>query len=208
MSAFLMGTDDAAIGYVSIVFLSTEAAAALERQALDKSAALALLGGSYSANAYPFNTRHQNCNQWLLELMATSWGALAPDPRSSGAPTTQEAQHMAQRAAGPARAQAQRWLQAQGYAPTVFDLGWRPWLWAAAFVPWLHLDDHPEEALARNRVAVTMPESIWAFVRERLPQARRLEICHDSRRVVLRQGWEPIADGCRPGPSDEVRALP
>ncbi len=208
ISAFLMGTDDAAIGYVSIVFLPGEAAAALERQALDKSAVLGLLGGSYSANAYPFSTRHQNCNQWLLELLAASWGALEPAPQSSGAPTTQEAQQMAQRAAGPARAQAQRWLQAQGYAPTVFDLGWRPWLCAAAFVPWLHLDDHPEEALARNRVAVTMPESIEAFVRGRLPQARRLEICHDSRRVVLRQGWEPIAEGCRPGPGDEARALP
>jgi hypothetical protein len=190
ISAFLMGTDDAAIGYVSIVFLPIEAAAALERQALDKSAVLGLLGGSYSANAYPFSTRHQNCNQWLLELLAASWGALAPD------------------ATAPARAQTQRWLQAQGYAPTVFDLGWQPWLWAAAFVPWLHLDDHPEEALARNHVAVTMPESIEAFVRERLPQARRLEVCHDSRRVVLRHGWQPIDEGCRPGPGDETRPLP
>lgn len=216
ISAFLMGTDDAAIGYVSIVFLPGEAAATLERQALDKSAVLGLLGGSYSANAYPFSTRHQNCNQWLLELLAASWGALAPAPRLTGTPgasaapdaNAATAAQVEPGAAAPVRAQAQRWLHAQGYAPTVFDLGWQPWLWAAAFVPWLHLDDHPEEALARNHVAVTMPESIEAFVRERLPQARRLEVCHDSRRVVLRHGWEPIDEGCRPGPGDETRPLP
>jgi hypothetical protein len=216
MSAFLMGTDDAAASYVSIVFVPDAAAAALERQALDKSTALGLLGGSYSANAYPFSTRHQNCNQWLLELLAASWGAPAPDPQPTGTPAAPAANdanaataaQVERAATAPARAQTQRWLQAQGYAPTVFDLGGRPWLWAAALAPWLHLDDHPEEALARNRVAVTMPESIEAFVRERHPQARRLEICHDSRRVVLRQGWEPIAEGCQPGPGDEARALP
>ena len=37
------------------------------------SAALALLGREYSANAYPFSPRYQNCNQWVAELLATAW---------------------------------------------------------------------------------------------------------------------------------------
>ena len=190
MSAFLMGTDDAAVGYVSIVFLPEAEAAALERSALDNRQALALLGASYSANAYPFSTRHQNCNQWLVELLASSWNP-APDDD----PTAP-------------RERAQRWLRDEGYTPTRFEFGARPVLWLAAVVPWLHLDDHPAEDLERNRLAVSMPESIEAFVRARVPRAERLEICHDSRRAVLRRGWEPIADGCRPGPGDEVRPLP
>ena len=40
--------------------------------------ALALLAGEYSANAYAYSTRYQNCNQWLVELMASAWGADAP----------------------------------------------------------------------------------------------------------------------------------
>ncbi|MCK7494979.1 MAG: DUF2145 domain-containing protein [Comamonadaceae bacterium] len=32
--------------------------------------------GTYSANAYPFSTRYQNCNQWVMELLASAWGAL------------------------------------------------------------------------------------------------------------------------------------
>lgn len=190
LSAFLMGTDDASVGYVSIVFLPEAEAAALEPRALDNRRALALLGGSYSANAYPFSTRHQNCNQWLVEFLASAWDSAAADDLQAP------------------RERAQQWLRNAGYAPTVFDLGARPLLWLAAVVPWLHLDDHPSDALQLNRVAVSMPESIEAFVRERVPGAERLELCHNSRRVVLRRGWEPIAEGCRPGPEDRVRALP
>jgi hypothetical protein len=190
MSAFLMGTDDAAIGYVSIVLLPVAEAAALERQALDKRRALALLGASYSANAYPFSTRHQNCNQWLVELLASTWDKTAADDAQTP------------------REQAQAWLREAGYAPTVFDLGTRPLLWLAAVVPWLHLDDHPSESLQLNRVAVSMPASVESFVRSRVPDAVRIELCHDSRRVVLRRGWEPIAEGCQPEPGDTVQSLP
>jgi hypothetical protein len=190
LSAFLMGTDDAALGYVSIVFLPEAEAAALERRALDNRLALALLGDSYSANAYPFSTRHQNCNQWLAELLAATWGPWRAD------------------GAAPTREGAQRWLREAGYAPTTFDLGARPLLWLAAVVPWLHLDDHPAEDLQRNRLAVSMPASLEAFVRTRVPGAERIELCHDSRRVVLRRGWEPLAEGCQPGPGDTVRPLP
>jgi hypothetical protein len=39
---------------------------------------LHLLAATYSANAYAFSTRYQNCNQWVMEMLAAGWGDL-PD---------------------------------------------------------------------------------------------------------------------------------
>ena len=76
LAGFLFGTDDPARGRVSIVLLPRGEAAALERTTQDKARALRLLAASYSANAYPFSLRYQNCNQWVMELLATAWGDL------------------------------------------------------------------------------------------------------------------------------------
>jgi hypothetical protein len=40
-----------------------------------------------------------------------------------------------------------------------------------------------------------------------MPGARRIEFCHANRRIVVREGWTPIADGCVPQPGDRVVAL-
>lgn len=188
ISGFLLGTENPREGYISIVFLPEAPARRLERAALDKRGALALLAGVYSANAYPFSTRYQNCNQWVAELLARAWGdaPAAPDPE-------------------PARQQAQAWLQAQRYQPTLFDIGDRLLLsLGIAFVPWLHRDDHPADDLREARLHISMPESIEAFVREQVPQASRVEFCHNERHMVVHRGWEPIAEGCVPGPGDTV----
>ena len=191
VSGFLIGTDKPDIGYLSLVFLPADAASRLEPVALSNPRVLELLAAEYSANAYPFSLRYQNCNQWVMELLATAWGGLPLEGDGSGEPT---------------RARAQRWLQVQAYAPTEFDL-WRPLMWASALVPWLHRDDHPEDDLARAIYRVSMPASIEAFVRAQWPEARRVELCHAGRRVVVHRGWEPIAEGCLPGEGDEVVAL-
>lgn len=187
MSGFVLGTSDPSIGYVSIVLLPEEAAAVLERTALDDRQALQLLGASYSANAYPFSLRYQNCNQWLAELMALAWGR----PAGAAAP----------------RAEAQQWLRQAGYTPTAIEVGWRPLMWLAAFIPWLHSDDHPAEDLAARRYRVSMPASLEGFVRDTLPGARRIELCHTEHQIVIRRGWEPLAEGCRAAAQDEVIAL-
>ena len=46
-----------------------------------------------------------------------------------------------------------------------------------------------------------------AFVRTQVPGATRVELCHAGRRVVIRRGWEPIAEGCQPADGDTVVAL-
>lgn len=184
LAGFVQGTEDPTRGFLSIVLLPARAGAALEKVALDAGQALALLGRAYSANAHPFSTRYQNCNQWLAELLALAWGARAPT-----------------------REDAQAWLAARGYAPApVQDVA--PWmLAAAAFVPWLHTDDHPPEDLQATRVRTSLPAAIEDFVRAQWPGAERIELCHDGARAVLRRGWAPVAEDCRPAEGDRVIEL-
>ena len=200
MPAFLMGTDDPALGYISVLLLPTEASAQIEPVALDSRQALQLLGPTYSANAHAFSARYQNCNQWVIELLAVAWGARldgwagvgnAADDLPPSAPRTA----------------AQTWLKGAGYDGTVFALGWRPLLWLTAFSPFLNRDDHPKEDLAQAQFRVSMPAAIEGFVRQRVPGATRVEICHTEKHVVVRRGWEPIANGCVPGVGDTVTAL-
>lgn len=187
MSGFVMGALDPDEGYVSLVMLPPDAAQALERTALDEAQALRLLGAQYSANAYAFGQRYQNCNQWLAELLAQAWGALPP--------------------AGDARDQAQAWLRDQHYQPSTFNLGWGPLAWLAGLLPWLHTDDHPEQAILDARFQVSMPASIEAFVQQQFPEASRMELCYTPQHIVVHRGWDPIAPGCQPGDEDTVTTL-
>jgi hypothetical protein len=189
LSGFLMGTDDPVTSYVSLVFLPPDRAAPLRTTAVDKHHALGVLGASYSANAYPFSTLHQNCNQWVMELLAEAWS-----PPGAGTDAV-------------ARTHAQAWLRAQGYLPTVFTASAHPMTWLAEVVPWLANDDHPAEEVAHNRYNVSMPASIETFVQAKVAGATRIELCHAGRRVVLHRGWDDIADGCVPGPRDRTLEL-
>ena len=191
LTGFLMGTDDPDTGYISLVFLPPERAEPLRATAVDKHHALGVLGASYSANAYPFSTLHQNCNQWVMELRAEAWGG-------GDAATDADAD---------ARTRAQAWLRGQGYLPTVFTVSAHPMTWLPELVPWLSNDDHPPHEIAHNRYNVSMPSSIETFVQAKVPGARRVEICHAGRRVVLHRGWDDVAEGCVPGAGDQTLEL-
>jgi hypothetical protein len=193
LTGFLLGTDDPETGYVSLVFLAPGRAAALRTTAVDKHHALGVLGASYSANAYPFSTRHQNCNQWVMELLADAWG-----PGTADDATASDAD---------ARVRAQAWLRAQGYLPTVFTVSAHPMTWLADAVPWLANDDHPPHEIAHGRYNVSMPSAIETFVQAKVPGATRMEICHAGRRVVLHRGWDDIDEGCVAGPDDRTIEL-
>jgi len=186
LPAFLLGTDNPSLGYVSVLLLPEAEGIAVEALASDNRRALSLLGAAYSANAYVFSTRYQNCNQWLVELLALAFGA-APgaSPRES----------------------AQAWLAAQQFEGTVYALGWRPLLSLTGFSPYLHLDDHPEHEQAQAQLRVSMPQSIEAFVRRLVPGTERIELCHTDTHAVIRRGWTPLADGCLPEPGDTVVSL-
>jgi len=187
LTAFLMGNDDPRRGFVTLLLLPDAAATPLERSALDKPLALALLGGQYSANAHAFSLQYQNCNQWVAELMAVAWGGLD--------------------ASRPLRAAAQQWLREQAYAPTVIELGHGPLRWAAALTPWLNEDDHPPEDRAAGRYRLSMPASLEAFARQREPRAERLEFCHTPQQVVWRRNGAPLPEDCTPAEGDGVVSL-
>lgn len=186
LAGFLLGLNDPASGYVSVVLLPDAEAAALVRLALDDRQALQALAPNYSANAYAFGLRYQNCNQWVAEMLAAAWGRL------------DETDDL--------RAAAQGWLRDRGYRPTRFEAA-PPLLLAGLLVPWLHRDDHPAEDLERGVFRVSTPASIEAFVRATVPGATRIEFCHAPGRVVIRRGWEPLAEGCVAQGEDRVVAL-
>lgn len=187
LSGFLYGTDDPEVGYVSIVWMPPAQAVEVERAAQDKARALRLIAGRYSANAYPFSLRYQNCNQWVAEMLATAWGGL-----DDGADL---------------RARAQAWLAGHGYAPAPVDVGSHAVMFAGAFVPWIHYDDHPADDRFALRFRTSLPVALEQFVRERAPGARRVELCHDAKQVVIHRGWDAVPEGCKPQPGDRVVVL-
>ncbi len=186
MSGFLLGTDNLDQSYVSMVLLPHAEGLALQLAAQDRPRALRLLASTYSANAHPFSLLYQNCNQWVAELMATAWGML-PDGDDL-------------------RARAQGWLRLQGYAPAPVNVG-SHWLMALApFSSMVHLDDHPQEDRDALQLRTSLPDAIEAFVRERVPGAQRVELCHTEQHVVVRTGWAPMLDGCVAQAGDRVIA--
>jgi hypothetical protein len=187
LAGFAMGTDSPKIGYLSIVRLPPQAVLALRPALLDTPRALHLLAAQYSANAYAFSLRYQNCNQWLVEMLAAGWGDL-PDGDDL-------------------RQRAQRWLREENYAPQPVDVGSRWWMLASYFVPLLHLDDHPDQDRAALKLQISLPSTVEAFVRARFPQSERVELCHDEKQIVIHRGWTPIADGCTPADGDRVVSL-
>ncbi len=173
MAGFVFGTNNPALGHVSIVTLPDTAAAPLQAAALNKPLALGLLGANYSANAHAYSVSYQNCNQWVVELLAAAWGQ---------AVTTREA--------------AQSWLKSKAYAPSRFKLESRLWLWLAQLLPWFHTDDQPDVNLQSLTFEVSMPQSIEAFVQAQVPGAQRIEFCHNASQVVVRRGWLAVREGC------------
>lgn len=207
LAGFLSGTDNPDRVFLSVVMLPRDDGLTLARTALDGTQAQRLVNATYSANAYAFSVRYQNCNQWVAELMATAWGGASsvapamvanPSTADGPAPTTDTSM---------ARAKAQAWLAAQGYVPEAVNVG-SHWLMAAApFIGMIHTDDHPQDDLQQLRMRTSLPTSLEAFVRTRMPDAERVELCHDTRRIVLRRGWKPLDDACTPQAGDEVMAL-
>jgi len=183
LAGFLMGSRQAERGHVSVLLLPAEAARPLAAAALDDARALRFLHPHYSANAYAFGLRYQNCNQWVAELMAAAWG---------------EAQ---------TRAQAQDWLLRSDYHATLVRPRWRPTLWLATLSPWLHLADHPHEDLAQGQLRVSLPQGLMDWLQSRHPEARRLEFCHRPGLMVMREGGPPLSEDCQAEAGDLSRPL-
>lgn len=187
LPGFLIDQPQGSNVYLSILLLPEKQEEQLVQAALDNKLALQLLGADYSANAYPFSTRYQNCNQWLVELLAHAWGQL---PRE-----------------GDGRKQAQDWLQQQGYRPDIVDVKHRYMVWAANVVPLVHNGDHPDSELAANRYQVSLPSAMEGFVRQQAEGAERIQVCLRGKTLVTHRGWDDMADDCQAATGDSVQQL-
>jgi len=176
---------------LSIVTLPEREGARLAAAALDNRRALALLSPRYSASAYAFSTRYQNCNQWVAELMGFAW---APRDGNAAGDT-------------PTRRQAQRWLKDLGYDPEPVVVPSHAVMFAAQFVPLIHSDDHPIDDLYAMHLKVSTPAALEAFAHRLVPDAQRVEFCATGSTIVVRRGWDPLPADCRAAEGDEVLPL-
>ncbi|MFK7962452.1 MAG: DUF2145 domain-containing protein [Burkholderiaceae bacterium] len=183
LAAFLFGADNPSGTRISILMLPAQASQALSSTALERQTIMSLLADTYTANAHPFSTSYQNCNQWVIELMATAWGSLAHGEDL--------------------RVRAQTWLQANDYSPRPVVLDSYFVKFAATLSPMIKLDDHPEADQSGLSFQLSLPRSIETFVRQQWPETQRLELCQQAERVIVRTGWEALDDQCSPDANDE-----
>jgi hypothetical protein len=100
----------------------------------------------YNMVAYPFSTRYQNSNTWVLEILAA---AESSDVRIR------------------TREQAQAWLKMAAYAPTEMHIGPFTRLGGRMFKANVAFDDHPNALRFSDRINTVTVDSIMAFVRQR-----------------------------------------
>ncbi len=98
---------------------------------------------SYSMLSYAWATRYQQSNQWAIETLAS---ALEPSANS--------------------RAQAQAWLQFEGYKPAVLRIGPLTRLGARVSRANIAFDDHPSDQRYSDRIATATADSVMDFVHQ------------------------------------------
>jgi hypothetical protein len=106
---------------------------------------------AYSMVAYPWSTKYQNSNQWLLENLAAAW---APEGSVYN------------------RAQAQAWLKQSGYQPTLLRIGALERLGGRMFRASIAFDDHPNELRFSDQIYTVTVESIVDLARRFDPKTR------------------------------------
>jgi len=101
---------------------------------------------NYNMVAYPFSTKYQNSNQWVLENLA------AAETKDTTITT---------------REQAQAWLQLAGYKPTEMHIGPLKRLGGRMFKANVAFDDHPNELRFSDRINTVTVDSVLDFLRHR-----------------------------------------
>ncbi|QTD91909.1 DUF2145 domain-containing protein [Burkholderia anthina] len=100
----------------------------------------------YSLVGYPFSTRYQNSNDWVLETLAAT---------------------EAKDASIDSREQAQAWLKLSGYKPSEMQVGALKRLGGRMFKANVAFDDHPSELRYSSRIQTVTVDSIMQFLSRR-----------------------------------------
>ena len=188
LSLYLIGSEQFDEGFFFGIILPEPYASQLRLVADDNKLLVKLMQGEYSMNAYPFSTKYLNCNQWILELFAASLQ------------TTRDSSFD--------RLAAQNLLRSFNYKPFEFKVNslskWLAIRWARELDISLVDDDHPLEATRQGIYEVTMPSSTSAFVKDVIPDAKRVNFCYTDRYVLVRQGDDRWSNGCTKGQDDKI----
>lgn len=150
--------------YQTEILIPSPATQAKLARLLASNRALRLHDPHYNMLAYPFSTRYQNSNQWLLEgyalAMADANGGSGGGSGGSGGDSS--------------RAAAQRWLKQNGYAPITVYLPTLTRLGARMFRANVEFDDHPFGRRMAGQIDTVSVDSVLRFVKQREPDAKSL----------------------------------
>lgn len=138
----------------ALVLIPSEATQQRLAERLAGDAAWRLHEPRYNMVAYPFSSRYQNSNQWVLEMLAE---ALA-DARFAS------------------RDQAQQWLKVNGYVPTTLRIPALTRLGGRMFKANVAFDDHPFERRMDGMIDAVTVESVAAFIVSRDPATRSVVV--------------------------------
>lgn len=122
--------------------LSPEIQARLKPQLLGKGS-LAFHSPDYNMVAYPFGTKFQNSNGWVLEVLA---GAIDPEVQN--------------------RQQAVRWLQRNGYTPSTMKVNAFKRLGSRATKANITFEDHPSDQRWSGNLQVVTVDSVANFMKD------------------------------------------
>jgi hypothetical protein len=113
----------------------------LLRLVQDDAAMLRLHQRAYNMVSYPWSTRYQQSNQWVIETLA-----MAAEPGAS------------------TRETAQAWLRFKGYEPTVLMIGTLERLGARVTAANIAFDDHPNDKRFANHIETVTVDSVFAWL--------------------------------------------
>ena len=111
----------------------------------DEPRAVQLHRKPYSMVSYAWGLKYQQSNQWVIETLAL---AMAPEMAVNQA----------------TRAQAQAWLLAKGYQPSVLNIDAMTRLGARVSAANVAFDDHPNEKRFAGRIETVTVDSVFAWM--------------------------------------------
>jgi hypothetical protein len=109
----------------------------------------------YNMISYPFSTKFQNSNQWVLEVMST---ALAPPGTISSRQTAQD------------------WLRDKGFTPSIIPISLAKRAGARVFSPHVRFSDHSGEEFSAGRYSVVSVDSVIAFLKSQSQGVTEIEL--------------------------------
>ena len=131
-----------------ILVPSTALQASIAERLKNKPQLLNLHEPHYSMVAYPFATKYQNSNQWVLEVLAD---AKMQDKTSS-------------------RAQSQAWLANHQYQPTRLQIPALQRLGGRLFKANIAFDDHPNALRFSSKIDTVTVDSLFQFIQQIDPE--------------------------------------